>query len=1754
MMPQGRKLSRETCFKIRGLAPPVLSSSIKESLQGCGAEGEVLVSLRRKEDDLLTFTSALGALYATGCSLDWSRACREASFVRLPSYPWQRERHWNESYERREDRLGPWGPTFLGTRRKQARPLWQLDVDLNKFAWLKDHRIQGQVVYPGAAYVEMALEAAHDLLGEGVLELEEVEFQRALVLQEASATQVQLDVDEDRQTFEIHSRSDSSTSRWRSHAKGSLASRQDLRRPQAVSINELREACGVELPVEDVYRQLHGMGLQYGPEFQDLERLWRGEGEALGRVGLRGCDGREPLLDPRLLDGCFQSLLAVMPERDRTWLPVRLGRLRLYKAPEGSTLWSHARLVRQSGGLITGDILLLDCEGRVVAEIRELRLQALADDPAGEATHLLHAYRWQEVPRSGEWNKSADLPSPSELKEALEAKVERLTERLDRSRYYAEVQPAFDSLCLAYILEAFKSLGWAPQAEDRFSIDALAEQLRIAGDRRQLLGRFLEMFEEEGLLCKDDGRWRVAHTPESRDPRGCWRAILERFPAYEAELLLQERCGRSLAEILRGEVDPLELIFPEGSTALLGHLYQDAPSSRVYNSIIQETIRAAVQTLPEERPLRILEIGAGTGGMTAHVLSVLPSSRTEYVFTDVSERFIAQAEQKLAECPFVEYRLLDIEKDPVEQGLDAHSFDLILAFDVLHATRDLRCSLSHVLRLLAPRGQLMLLELTRRTRWLDLVFGSLEGWWRFSDSDLRPSHPLLSGPEWQGLLEDMGFDDVAGLSDTEDRDAAFQTVLLARGPELSAETAGEEEVSTGEPAGTWLLFDDNQGVGQRLSDLIRARGESVLSVCPGPAFQRLTQDRFSVRLDAPEDFRLLLEEVQGTGVPCRGVLHLWSLDAPLSLETTPSDLDGVHDRGVVSALHLVQALSEGTWSEGLPVWLITRGVHVVGNAPCSSMAQAPLWGFGRVVANERPALKVRLVDLGSEDPSDEVRSLYEEIHAGDTEDEIALRGALRYVHRLLPVLPTSQRGNPGCDSQDELSALRLEITRPGALDNLRLSSMRQTAPGPGEVGIEVHAAALNFLDVAKTMGLLGQESFELGLSGLSLGVECSGTINAVGPGVSGWSVGDSVIALAPHSLGQYAVADVRLVVPKPEDISFEAAASTPIVFLTAWYALHHLARLGPGERVLIHSAAGGVGLAAIQLARRTGAEVFATAGSQQKRDFLKALGVEHVMDSRSVDFVDQVLEETDGKGVDVVLNSLAGEAIPKSISVLAPYGRFVEIGKRDIAQNRSLGLRPFRRNLSYFAVDVDQLMQDRPDFLTAMLREVLEGFRSRSLFPLPHRVFPISGAVEAFRYMAQASHIGKIVISLKDCGGQAAQEPPEPARLRSDATWLITGGLGGFGLATARWLVDRGVRHLLLMGREGAATKEATDTLSALRGSGAAVRVVRGDVTEEADVRKVLDVIESSMPPLKGIVHAAMVLDDSSLTHLDAARMKKVLGPKIHGAWNLHRQTLYTQLDYFLLYSSVTSLVGNPGQANYVAGNAFLDALAHYRRSLGLPALTVNWGAISDAGHVSQHSDIGERLERLGTRSLDSRTALEQLAALLGGYFAQVAVAPMDWQRWGASHASASSPRLRRVTGDHVSTASSADAPSEKETLQQTILSGSPEERKGVMDEFLRAQTARVIGTSVASLDSEKPLTDLGLDSLMAVELSFRLSEKLGMEVTTMELFGGGSISQLRDHLLALLASQTGIEATTDDARNLQVSTAAESQITEGVL
>ncbi|NES81103.1 MAG: SDR family NAD(P)-dependent oxidoreductase [Moorea sp. SIO2B7] len=686
-------------------------------------------------------------------------------------------------------------------------------------------------------------------------------------------------------------------------------------------------------------------------------------------------------------------------------------------------------------------------------------------------------------------------------------------------------------------------------------------------------------------------------------------------------------------------------------------------------------------------------------------------------------------------------------------------------------------------------------------------------------------------------------------------------------------------------SGKWLVFALSYELVESVGKYLQERGQNYIWVSPGSEYQQLDAQHYQINPTVAEQFLKLLQD----NSDIKGILHLWGIINEVE------DLQTAQQLGCATALHLVQALVQAGLTNVTPMWLVTQGTQsILDEAEVVQPQQGTLWGLGRVISLEHPELKCGRIDLDPKtNVSEMLPSLVDEVFSKNNEDQIAIRQGVRYVARLV------RQQKPKSSLEEKLGLenqpLELKLSEYGLIDNLKWQVMQRRPPQGNEVEIQVKAVGLNFRDVLNSLGLLKEYYAQvLGITDvaqLNFGLECVGVIASVADNVSQWQVGDEVMALVHNGFSSFVTTPAELVMAKPKNLSFTEAATLPLTFATAYYGLQHLAKIQPGERVLIHAAAGGVGQAAVQIALQTGAEVFATA-SPPKWEFLKSMGIKHIMNSRTLEFADQIMSLTQGKGVDIVLNSLNGDFIDKSFAVLATQGRFVEIGKIGIWDKQKVMQK--RPDADYFPFDLGEIIQQQPDLTAKISEELNQQCQQGTLKALSYKVFPSTEVKAAFRYMQQGKHIGKVVVSM-------AKTRDESKYIKPEASYLITGGLGALGLEVAQWMVKEGAKHIVLTGRRSP-NKTAQKIIEELEAAGASVSVLLGDISTQESVIKILEGISASLPPLKGVIHAAGVLDDGVLQKMSWNRFTKVMAPKVSGTWYLHQLTRDLPLDFFVCF------------------------------------------------------------------------------------------------------------------------------------------------------------------------------------------------------------------------------------------------------------
>jgi len=1668
--------------------------ALVRSIQECLGESTVLASARREREHESLLETAMD-LHLAGVALDFKALTPSRRHLTLPTYSWDKARWWNESADMREGRLAPGGRGLLDIRLARATPTWITRLDNRHMAFLKDHRVENLIIFPAAGFVEMVLEAGVQLFEGKAFVIEDFEIRKPLILPDPpSGLLLELTYDLAERTFSIQSRFDSGAS-WSTHVVGSMRGE---RTESSFATSAWETSTSPTVGLDTFYGHMADMGLRYGEEFRPIRELSAGTGKSSGRVSLGAAIAQraaEYPLHPVLFDGALQIFSAgAATIEGRTAglrLPVRFARILFLRSPGASSL-VRAGVKQANDEFVEGGIDLFDESGRPCVRIDGFRAisveGAKRTGKTGKGRDVTYHIAWENRPTG---SRSAS-PAPLALTRLHEVAQHALDEVLDmRGRGNLDAASAAgDKLTAAQVASGLRDMGAGCTEDEIFT----AESLSVAESMHRSFEQLADNLVSLNLLTKEQGGYQT--TPEFTEAADTASELLSeslgKYPGHLPEALL---CGATCADlgpIMRGEKEAVQVLFTSGGADLLDQFYGDGLVTSPWLAAIGSAVAEAARQLPEGRGLRILEIGAGTGGLASQVLPLIERGVHSYVFSDVSAAFFPAARQKLAAYPEVEFHPFDLEKAGNEQEFDLNSFDIILGTNVIHAVSDVRVALRHINDLLAPGGSLLFVDVATPHLWLNAVFGLTSGWWRFTDRDLRPHHPLLEREQWQKVLSETGFSETASLSGLIRSQGGESLIgLMARKPWSAPVVA---DVVKNEPTEkSWLVFADSSGLGENLATQLRLSGVRCRIAHRGTVFNSEGVDAFTLRAEAPEDWKQLLQSCADEA-PERFVF-LWSLD-----ESDP----GADMLGTDGLFHLTQALEIIHPAAKLHLDVITRGAQAIGRDHSIALAQAPSIGLMRVIANEHNNFTCRGIDLPSEASDNDNALVWNELLQKDLEREIAFRGEARYVRRVTRGLESREQ------VLDRNVPLRLESRERGLLDALRLVPFALPPCGAGEVVIDVKAAGMNFRDVLKALALYPAETADARV----FGDEVAGVVKAVGAGVTHVKVGDHVFGLAVFGLATDSMAragDVRII---PEGLSFEEAATLPVVFMTSWHALNTVAQLQPGERVLVHAGAGGVGMAAIQIAHYLGAEVIASAGSAAKRSLLTVLGVKHVIDSRRGDFAEAVMELTDGEGVDVVLNALAAEAIPMGLSCLAQFGRFIEIGKRDIYQNSRIPLWPLRKNASFHVVAMDAIFSGDEKRTRQILETIAELVEQKALQPLPFRSFPACRIDSAFRLMAQGKHTGKVIVSFPEPFVARRGEPLVPAfEVRPDGTYLITGAFGGFGKVMAEWLVDCGAKHLVLTSRNGAATPAAEAFLIKLRARDVDVQVVKADAGSQADVKRLLGDISSLGHPLRGVFHLAMAIDDAPMAALTRERMIKVIAPKAQGAWLLHEGTLGMDLDCFVMFSSLASVFGNSAQANYAAANAFLDALAHHRHAIGLPALAINWGALGGEGYVARNERVAEYLALHGTTPLSPGEVVVLVESFLNAGATQALAMRVDWSKWRQSYRGGQeSPLLERIYAAGVDAPETSTA---KSDWRLKIESAAPVDRTEVIGQAVRDVVGSVLRVKPEGLRLDQPLTDLGLDSLMAVEIENSIESSIGVALPPASLMRARTIGQI---------------------------------------
>jgi acyl transferase domain-containing protein/NADPH:quinone reductase-like Zn-dependent oxidoreductase/acyl carrier protein len=874
-----------------------------------------------------------------------------------------------------------------------------------------------------------------------------------------------------------------------------------------------------------------------------------------------------------------------------------------------------------------------------------------------------------------------------------------------------------------------------------------------------------------------------------------------------------------------------------------------------------------------------------------------------------------------------------------------------------------------------------------------------------------------------------------------------------------------EAVQTGQ----WIVVADSRGVARKLTDELEKRGQSVCLIETGDALAQSAEHRFSAALASPADIVAIAGRYAQT---CKGMIYLRSLDADADETLSGEEMLARCRHSAITPLYLAQALDQVSWKKQQWVYLVSQSVHRLdSDTGMSQPAQGALWGFGRVFASEHPEHRISLVDLDESLDDGVIAQLADQVLSAEYEQEIALRSHGRYVNRLRRLGEAELEAYT--QSEIEITGDRpyqlVQQTR-GAAAKWRLQTITLPELADGDIELAVEYAGLCKQPVG----------------------ECVGTITRLGKSVKGFAAGERVMGFARQSAASVAQMPASLAVKVPTHVSSEQAATVPAAFLSAHYSLSYLAQLHAGETVLIHEAADPAGLAAVQLAQFKGARIFATAATQEKRDYLKKLGLEHVYNSTCFEFARQMgaVLQAEGRGIDVALNVLSGQFVDKTLTLMSPFGRFVELCQGDIKLSGGQWEILIERNISYHCLNSMDLVSRRAELSGRLLKETAELLGKRQVTPLPVASFAAGSVTQAMAALDDATQIHKVVLAFT-APRVMVMRGVNTQVIRPQRSYLVTGGLGGLGLEILRWLTAQGAQSIVLMGRSQP-SESALRQIDAVRAQGVTVTTVQADVSEAADVTRVLGVIDQSLPLLAGVIHSAGVLEDGTISLQTAEKFAKVLSPKVKGAWNLHRLTAHLDLDLFICFSSIAAIVGWAGQSNYAAANTFMDTLMFYRRAQGKAALSVNWGPWGGSGMAANLDarDI-QRMNDAGMSALAPDQGLAAMTKLLAHRVPQSGVFDLNWSLLIRQYPD---PAQKTLLRNFIETRTGSG---ELNFIEQ-LKAAPAAERESLLEGKVSQLLAEVLGLeSAAGIDREVNVFEYGMNSLMSMDFKNRLQSAL---------------------------------------------------------
>ncbi|KAF4914963.1 Highly reducing polyketide synthase alt5 [Colletotrichum fructicola] len=1692
----------------------VLQSPIRDILQITSGVKDVTYTsmlIRNRPADG-TALEAAGYLFCRGYQLDVSAVISSTTgntalkmLVDLPAYPFDHSTvYWNESRlsknyrfrkHPRHDLLGSPVPDW-----NPSNAIWGHFIRAKENPWVKDHVITGSTLYPAAGMLVMAIEACKQLVDPALklagFRFKDVSFHTALdIPEDAEGIETRFHL---RPLWEGTSSQSATWSEfelwsyqndeWRNHCRGWIQADTNsghtivdggleqvkFEETCAKVVEDSDKTCLDPLTHDQVYEAFDLAGLNYGPSFRNLSDVSVGP-STLAAMTLTSPDlvpimpygfTHPHVIHPTSLDsaisGAFIALHRGGAEGDmQAAVPTSIKEMWIASSQNETTPLQSMRLsagtIDKGARKFEAELIGVDPQSRKpLLTVKGLVCTSIAHgETTSSDTNTCYNVDWR--------------PDATLLKQENALRGLNISDSL--------LDPNESAICSDTHALVYAYLKRYLKSHSAESVDSTKShyQKYLTWAQRFITNREGRALNREELDYSDEAI-----------------ATLEtRLDNSSAGGRLTVGVGRVLPDILSGARDPLQVLFTD---QLAENIYH-----RPYSSAI---IGNYMRTLAHKNPhMQILEVGAGTGATTGPVLEALTRDGKplfgRYDFTDLSPAFLAKAEQNFQSTAHkMGFATLNIEQDPLAQDFEQEQYDVIIASNVIHATRSIHETLRNIRLLLKPGGKFILFEVTNLDTYGNFSFGLLPGWW-LSTEEYRKDGPLLTVEGWDSHLKDSGFGGIDLCFDDGLAPAEFN-VMMGTAKPVETEKSDDDSVS--------IVIDDRCALQQRLAGQL----ETALS---------------------SDGSKVPVEIVKLVDLSTASLERKTCIFLPELFESVLAKPNEKFFSGIKNMCGSARAI----------LWVVQGG----GVAPTNPTADMVL-GFARTMRMENAARFLTL-SLSSLPLLEDCR------HAADTilqfvnekllaSDTSSLVDNAFCEHDGLIMIPRLVTGSglfggngskalSGRNAEPEPTvfgasperALMLEVATPGLLDSMRFvdDDIYSRPLGEGEVEFRIMAAGQNFRHLLHALGQLPNSAN---------GAEAAGIVTRTGPNTP-FSVGDRVFGCHQRLFGTFARGPHHCLAPIPSQLSFCEAAAIPIVFMTAYMALYDFARIQRGETVLIHSAAGGLGQACIQLAQLAGAEVFATVGSLDKRDLLvKTYGIpaDHIFSSRDLSFARGIMRMTGGKGVDVAVNSLSGAALRATWECLTSFGRFAECGKKDVLAAATLPMHQFLRNVSFRLIDLEMLVMEKKEQAGRLMRDVMQLVAEGSIKSIqPLHVFPYSQVQESYKFMQSGKHFGKIVLeSRPDDVVMATPSQKASWTFSPDATYVISGGLGGIGRGIARWMTKRGARNLVLLSRTGPTRKSAQALMAELKSKGVMVSCPAADVTDAAALRKALDDVSAEMPPVKGCIQAAMVLKATLFANMSVKDYTTCVDPKLQGSLNL-QEMLPSTMDFFVLLSSFAGLIGEPGEANYAAGNTYQDSLARHLVSKGQKAVAIDLGMMGSIGYVAESLDRAAQLEHIGLDamrphelynildevcdpSLPLPSTLESQAVFGVPKFQDPRSLNGRTPLWKRDpifiHLRPSDDNSEQVNGDLGD-----------ETLSCRRLLSSAESPEAALEVVIQGLAQKIwnILKADVQVDLSAPLHSYGVDSLVAIELRSWIVNEMGAEMTIFELMGSGGLDVL---------------------------------------